>query len=477
MAHNFRRHIEKGLSPATCAFVSKAGSDASDGLTPDTPKKTILAACGCGRLNIIVGADVYPEQLGTACAGHDFYADGCVVLKGDAGQTLGNTNGDQVRFYDFIIFRYDAIPSGITTSQRHAFYYSCYIIGGRVASNGYGRTLFYDSTLKGMTIADSTSLSSGISLLRCNVLGTSVESRSFIQFSYFDSNSSLSVRDDASLPYPQNGDGGSGSLNIRCPITMDGVAYSSLADLQAARPGRLPASFSQEPFFNKPEKDDYTLKITSPHLNAGIGPRQLRLSSAWAVETDASPGESITAGNIRLRSVANPAVFVTPISTSNLIANAQGGIEVKPNSLGNNEGVITWNPRRIADAPTEINYYNFTTGLNFNADVATDAANPSPFNSNVPDYTNFTAGAAGRNPNRLTEQWRWSRSVAPDAGTASDWISGSVFLDFELFAAPWYNTNPIRGNGDPTFDWNAPRELPTATFVQSRWKLRQDRAL
>ena len=85
MANNFQRHITLGLPVGNCVFVSKAGADASDGLTPDTPKLTVLAGLQVARPILIIGAGVYEgEQVATAVIGKTVYADGTVVLQGDS---------------------------------------------------------------------------------------------------------------------------------------------------------------------------------------------------------------------------------------------------------------------------------------------------------------------------------------------------------------------------------------------------------
>ncbi|RIY06451.1 hypothetical protein D0T11_18600 [Hymenobacter rubripertinctus] len=262
--------------------------------------------------------------------------------------------------------------------------------------------------------------------------------------------------------------------NIRGQVGIVGGALLSPADFALNYPDQFIDCINAEPFFNKPEKQDFTLRLESPHLSRAIGPKHLRYAASFYFGTEAAENETITgggAGNTRLVGTAD-GQNVSLISASGLTRNAQAGLIVKPNSGGNFIGQIRSGRIRMGDVPIRLKAVRYAGGLNMNTDFpgtesGFQANQPEVFNNNVPKYTQPSAGSSGRNPNRLTYQMRWSTLPDPDAAADSDWQLNAVWLEFEWNQPPIWNNNPAvpKGNGSPDFD----NLNPANTAVVALW--------
>jgi hypothetical protein len=475
MAHNFRKHIELGLTTGAggnCCFVSKAGNDANDGLTPDTPKKSVNEAFTLRKPNVIIGAGVYANEewwRGLAFQQQgQIFGDGQVLIAGRPELALIVQGGDfGMSITDCAIFNYGTVMQLGSPAGFRCRLTRCFIIGGFIGSTQerYSTEITaVDCIFKNVIMSPEYQ---NVTFLRTILLNTIAYCNRSFTYSYTDSALTLKTND-----YDVRSD----FNNLRGAVTVDGVTYANLAAQKAAVPAINANSISALPQFNRAEADDYTLKLASPHLNLSIGPSTHRLVNAFYFETTAGEGQDITVNNTLLRSTANPIYTVALIQVVNLVAGRAGQLLIKNNSLGNAEGYYLTDRIRISETPVEVNNFPVASGLNFNSDFAPDTANPSVYNNNVPDYTPYALGSAGRNPNRLTQQWRWSRQLLPDVSAGADWQTGSVFVEFENNRPPRYNPATNIGSGDPAYDIISPNEAPVAKWVQLKGKLRNDYA-
>ena len=88
-------------------YVSKDGSDANDGLTPDTPFKTInrlyTVAGTMAGMRFIIGAGVYQEGYEGPAGGNNTFTigDGEVILRGNGSNAFRVTPvGGQVTYFE-----------------------------------------------------------------------------------------------------------------------------------------------------------------------------------------------------------------------------------------------------------------------------------------------------------------------------------------------------------------------------------------
>jgi hypothetical protein len=480
MAHNFRRTGGRGAD----TFIGKAGIPATANGTRDNPFAT-LAAYNGGPNDQIIGAGVYSDVGIIDYGTKKILGDGKVVFKGDGTGTFISMANDhlfediEIRDYEYLIYNQ---------------YENCHMLRC-ILRNGKGH-FFNGNSNFGYTLIDCIAINAVCELSGQGQIAPGVAA---VRNSLFLNGSVLDFQDAANINFPSNCYFDSSSkliqqsgsylpqrCNIRGPLQIAGVLYASLADAAVAYPALTTTlgNYSQDPRFNKPESEDFTLRLDSPHLNAGTGPSHLRFATSFYVEMigGASVGDLVTAQNCQLRSTANPLVVVAVLETNGLLWNSQGGISIKANTNGVYEGYILFDKIRISDVPQKIIRWRIIAGLNFNTDYPgtepTDnqqSANPDVYNNNVVDYSNYSSGAAGRNPNRLTEQFRWSNNPLPGVGPSdtSDWVTGGTFVEFEIDSAPEYNLSGYVGNGMPNFD--PVQALPVvARWIQPRVKLRNN---
>lgn len=458
MAHNFQRHITLGLDPATCAFVSKAGVDTNNGLTPDTPVATFAAALAVGRSNIIVGTGVYRRQKVEGFQRRNkFFADGTVTLLGTSQDSLLAMTDPDISFYDFVIAGYGVV---YTMNVGYAGFKPrierCLILGGILDTgfDSYDPLEVVSCTLVGVTSrVTNPGHSYQMSYYNCNLIGCTLQQGNLVNC-YVDATSTLTINEDNT---------NATNNNIQCPITIAGTTYPNLAAQRVAKPAINTNSINQSPKFNNQLRRDYTLLYSSPHLAPGIGPRHLRYAQGYYAQSLASPGELCTTDNTWLVNSADNSI-IQFLELTGFGWSGQGSLYVLENSNGNFEASYKTAPIQIAAVTQTLTYLSVLAGLNYDSDypAAETSFNsnlPESYNNNVPVLANYASGNASRNPHHLTIGMRWSTAQAPQDGTASSWVTGTDFLAFQINARPTWNQTTRRGNGDALFD-------PAAANVQ-----------
>lgn len=475
MAHNFRLHLS--LPVNSCAFVSKAGNDSNDGMTPDTPRLTMAAgrqaAANNNRSNIIVGTGTYAET-GTSGAqwGGYWQADGYVTVR--LPDFLSTDDTPFMTGFNFV-------PTNTRTTWNRGggggmSFQTCTFdrvdITGDDDGSFNNKFLYTDCTFTDCTGNNRAR----IHMLRCVVARGNFSWIHQFAYSYLSADSQAvfapGAGPDRSLTGPEydfnniQGQIAPGTLDGR--YRMVAGAFGPLADFRVAFPSAVANCINLTPYFNKPAANDYTLQLASSHLDLGIGPSHLRYALMYYVDFSGSVGDLCTLQNTRIRSSADGGI-INFLEIGGFTVNEQGGLVIVPNSSGNFEAYFTTDRIRLASNSQPVERLPFIFAANYDtnfpsSEAAFNAALPEVYNNNVPAYRTFGGGNAGRNPRRLTIQARHSPNLNPDVTNSGDWILGS-WIDYEINRKPTYNITGAIGNGHPDYDLT-----PTnVTQMVGRW--------
>ncbi|MDT3405095.1 hypothetical protein [Mucilaginibacter terrae] len=451
MANNFR-------VPATTNginyYISKAGNDANDGLTPDTPKLTysgvraaIVALQSPTVVKIIIGTGTYEEGVsGTPniAMGSTMVGDGNVVFKGTGAST----------------FSFNA-TQGITLNNLTLKDYGTISLNG-----GLSDCVFYNiSNQLILALSSIATRCKFISIINqtaifqynyCLFIDVNLSgNNSFFTNSYFNSNSRITLQSlnqvtAANIDYN----------NIMGMVrVLSTGTYKSLSTFKADNPGYFLNSFSAPPLFNNAAKLDFTLLPESLHLGAAqngvdnIGGTLLATALATDTSSEWKPD--------------NDAIISNSNNTPDLVFSGTD-LVLAPGKVW---GQITSAPILAAANPVQIQSINYNGFLLFNKSTS----GGSTSNNNVPDsavYAGNNSTGAG-NPDRLSYEMRWTDADAkPNATTNTDWIStplvsAGTFISFEWNVQPLFDSAGI-GNGSSLFNKNASPSPVNAKWVQIR---------
>lgn len=454
MANNFRvAAATNGLT----YYISKAGSDSNEGLTPDMPKLTyagVRAAIGAlsnpSVVKIIVGTGTYEEGIsGTPniALGSTMVGDGNVVFKGTGSNTFSFNATQGITLNNIIIRDYATVSLNGTISDCTFLNISTQLISA-----------LYSVAIrcKFISIINQTALFQYNYCLFIDVYLSG--NNSYFINSYFNSNSRITLQTlnqitAANIDYN----------NIMGMIrVLSTGTYKSLYTFKADNPGFFSNSFSAPPLFNNAAKLDFTLLSESLHLGAAqngvdnIG--GTLLATAFATDTSSE------------WKIDNGAVITSLNGTPDLIFSGTD-LVLAP---GKAWGQITSAPMLAAANPVQIQSINYNGFFLFNK----SAGISSTSNNNVPD-SSVTAGnhiSGAGNPDRLSYEMRWTDADAqPSANTDNDWIctplvTPGTFLSFEWNTQPLFDSFGI-GNGSAAFNKNASPSPVNAKWVQIRVSL------
>lgn len=448
MAHNFRFTVPFGY---TAYYVSKAGADTNDGLTPDNPKATIsgarnaIAALSTATLIIlIVGSGTYEEQLAPTsrmASGSRIVADGNVVVRGNGSNVFNIFTGVSVE--NIIFDNYASISlSGqiincvlknipaVTVSSVNAnnnIWINCTILG----ANLHDYSVFVDTTLQSVHV--------------------------YIRNCYFNANSYLT------LPVTEAAVNTMDYNNIMGYIRSGANGtYKDLAGFQADKPSLNTHSINSPPYFNNAAKLDFTLQSSSPHLNAAsdntknIGGTSYAVPSVFATDNEWKIVDNGGTAVISKSDGINPDLIISG-----------GDLVLAP---GKASGTITGAPKRISANPVTIAEMRCNGFFLFNKSMAGGSAT----NSNVPDAN---AEIGDENPDRLSYEMRWTdNDIQP--GSDTDWINANQgtpgnFMRFEWNKQPVFDNNGF-GNGSASFVSTGVTSPVSAMWIQRRITLRNN---
>lgn len=464
-------------------YVSTDGSDANAGNAPDAPFRSIGAAVTAASAGqtIVLGAGVYNENISIARRDLRFIADGTVVIEQISGTEnfiFSDAAQSVVTFTD-IIFR--GFISGSTyvgasgnlarVIANNCIFVNCRVRTNETASNGTNMLLtsciFVNSLIE---IFSTATVERGTQFIGCSLINTSVSnnetlaaggSQRIIRNCYVDAVSNIQWGATATQPIFENND-------YEGTMTIGASTYSLSQDVSgnpvALIPGTLDlasvaaytsvynTSFKQNPeWFNSMKGDFRSVLPSSPLIRRGVG--------------------GVNIGNVRSgtgKKYNVDAELTVPNATIIGLSNDAGDLVVT-SAVAYDAGTITSAPILISPTPQVVARVNFAQALVFNIAQAAGTSG----NKNVPIKTDYTAGTAGANPQRLTYEMRWTdQSAMPttDAGwTNNGYTAPGTWVVFELNTIPLVNNGGI-GNGDPAFN-SALTGRIAATWVEVRVRL------
>jgi hypothetical protein len=432
-------------------YVSKAGNDANDGLTPENAKATINGGLNLISANgqiLVIGAGMYEETINkTTTFSAIIRADGEVKLRGN-GNNIFTLSGATINFNNITFENY----LGVYCSNNSVFNNCTFVNNGTVGwSASSSTTLNYNYckfiNVTNITTNQGTNAGSGVVINYCIFINCTAYVVS-CNNSYFNSASSLRWRNPTGFNMDYN--------NIMCPIYIFGTAYPDLASQVSAQPTYNSNSINQNPKFNNVAKFDFTLQYDSPHLlRAGDGLTNIG-GTNYAVTSVFATGAEWSINN--------------PLSERVNIDQSGQDAVIKN---GQTSGYVASAPWKAFGNPTEIMQIAYNGVLLYNK----SAAGGSPSNNNVPDANVFAGADANGsgNPDRLSIEMRWSTSDEMPAQN-SDWTNGNYgatgeWYKFEINQQPklYFNAveNKYYGNGSASYQIGTAFTFPVV-WVQFR---------
>lgn len=367
MAHNFKLTGER--------YISKSGHDSNDGLTPDTPKRSITDANIPNGAPTVIGAGHY---IGGSLQGQhqrlNIVGDGKVILD----SISVNINR---YFYTGIHeanIEFRNMNIGVRECGLRKFIAKTCSLYGSVASASYGEAIILNSTLN---------MSSVFNTISQSVIVNTTGFLYYFNGNYVDKNTTLTLNSNsvAAIKY----------CNFRGVVKMNTTSngYVSFAykDLQVGTPqdngysagvewiseakltevgytgtiagwdANIATCINRDPLFNNESLEDFTLQAGSPHIGRGLNGSNI--GGTQTAYTTVNSGNGI--GDVE--------VIVSPeINTTNP--------EFFVLKEGETEGYIDY-IQKIASSPVTLGVIEPISLLNFN----TDFVGGSLENNNVPD--------------------------------------------------------------------------------------------
>lgn len=456
MAHNFRI--------AGDYYVSKAGSDANDGLTANTPKLTPQAAVNLipsGQTkSIVMGSGVYKQTLSWGGKTPYFVGDGTVILQGsgsdylDLSDTSGGTGlkGKNITIKGYVAVRFNFGNAGAIGFDLEDSFLFCNLIGTVNAPV----LNFRRTALVNITTSDLAG-SHLITISDCPLINCVVSNVAKFTNSYANQATTLSMRSTITpATFNHNNIRGNIIMNTGTVPASDGLSLSFAAH-KTAYPTYNARSFSADPKYNSVNKLDFSLKIDSPHLNN----TDTALSNIGGTDF----GLSYYTSSDQLK-VAGGALW------SN-VEQVLGDIKIVS---GQPSGTLTTAALSVAGYIAEINKIGYLGALTFNKSFSGGTQE----NTQVPDkdtYPNANVSGYG-NPDRLVVEARWStQDSAPTIDAQwenQQYVTAGTYSLFEWNQKPMLDSLG-RGNGDPLF--NPVTGAPIAArWIQLRITLRNNYA-
>jgi hypothetical protein len=442
-------------------FVSKAGNDAWDGNTRETPKLTLAAAMSVAgsTKTIIIGAGMYEEAFNSGSTQITAICDGTVKFRGTGSNTFNLRtvvlSGDVCIFENYASVSNTTLGSSYNSSQT----WFINITGAiKAPTVSYNRCIFINCPLVGSG-AVSTKIDSSI-FINSTHYAQGTGGNSGLTNCYFNSSSTIrytTAQTGGALVSSYN--------NIMGDIYIGTTRYADLASQIAADPTFNTNSFNQPPKFNNASKWDFTLASDSPHLNASSTGLSNIGGTSYATSSDMAVDFAWT-----LAGGAVVSKFGDGVNPDLILSGSDWVL-----APGKTWGQITSGPILVTSNPQTAGVINYNGLKLYNKSVAGGSAT----NNNVPD-ANAYAGAdasGGGNPDRLTFELRWTDSDSkPSYNADQDWPNGltgliapGAYTRFEFDKVPQFDAAG-KGNGDPAFN-QAVVYTPNYTYVQMRFTL------
>jgi hypothetical protein len=497
MAHNFKL--------TGTYYVSVDGSDSNNGLTKDTPKRTVQAGLNLMTTSnavLIVGAGVYQETITRIWTSgpNTIKADGKVVFEGNGSNfiylSIGGTGGatltvEGIEFRNYIgvevpdtsinpvfrncIFKCNTYLTGTPThtdciwlnanfyNSRSTGFQRCIFINSSIAQSGVSPSgviyanpciYFVDSILVNSIIRITPTT---INYLICNDFYNSTIIMNLVSVV-----TSGTIQDIYGRYYnlaiaTSTGTGTVGDPYGRPYTSGAGFDYTNH---KIAYPAYNAGSISADPQFNNIEAQDFTLQASSPVLGKASDSTNIG-GTKYAIRHSAK-GDAFNTSAVSVTSLSfygNDYQITSPATTGEVVS----------------APILVSSP-----TPKVVQKITYQGLLSFNKLISGGTFG----NINVPDAYTYTSSAqppnvAGANPDRLVYELRYSTQASqPTADAQWDnggyWTAGNYGV-FEWNTKPSIDTSYI-GNGDPTFNLAATPVYLNATWIQIKVKLRNNYA-
>jgi cytoskeletal protein CcmA (bactofilin family) len=495
-------------------YVSKAGNDSWDGLTPDTPKRTIQAALNLitsGTRYIIIGTGFYRESIvigPTSVSNIILIGDGDVILDGANSNfysvniiksvNQGYLEFKNLKISNYLSFSVSVESNNLTVGFRfeNCFLENCDTVSLRVPAWGASLIVtntkiincknFSTSLSATVSFSGNLAVNSNISIAGtlapfCSITNcyfdrysTIISTSNLTTFNYNniqDSNIILSFASTVTTGTYQDAYGRYYNLSIVGNNTTFeagtignpyyradtlGKAFS-YATHKILYPTYNVNSISEDPKFNDLLARDFTLQSGSPHIGRAsdginnIGGTRSAIRAAANSSSFSGSGATVDSG--------------LTFSYDNYVISGSAVT-----------GSVTSAPIFVSSSAKVIQEIDYNGLLAFNKTTSSFFSSGS--NVNVPDFDTYTSasGNPGANPDRLVYYMRLTTGSTQPVVDA-DWDNGNLWTrgDYNVFE---WNTKPSidiygRGNGDPNFVV-ANSSFLRATYIQMKVKLRND---
>jgi len=391
MANNFR--INGG------AYISKAGHDSNDGLTPDTPKKSINSSI-VATTAWIIGAGIYNAAgviFNTGGSNLPRYADGKVII--DFNNSTGTTgNLGIMPHYDF------HIRNSSTFQTHRANYTRCVFENVIITQSTDTSVLLFE---KCYIINSSANHSQGVyKLLNSIVLNSNLSINNVtgeFKNTYINKTSTISIITNFQVSRLLNN-------NIQGVITLEGINYA-IQDQLIGTPqdngyavgvewlteanlttngytgtiigwdAAVATCINRDPLFNDASKLDFTLQANSPHIGrafdgiSNIGGTEYSQSFYAGIS---NPNTLKLEGDADIDSTTNINDWVLqPTSTQGVI-----------------RAIV-----KVSDTTEELGEINYIGNYSFDSDQTGGTSgnfnvpDSKPVTNDYPDYTQTTSDA------------------------------------------------------------------------------------
>jgi hypothetical protein len=480
-------------------YVSIDGSDSNNGLTKDTPKRTVQAGLNLMTTNnktLIIGAGVYKETVSSTISSSTLIikADGEVIIEalntynsffsiGAFGFSFYNitfrnylrtdSTGSAINMYGPTYYNCKFINCNVivsTGSVNTSAFFDCQFIN--VTCNNYAlavvnftRCIFFNcqffSTQSPVTILKDCYLGKSSLILYNTATTTNINYNNFDDGFYLASGTASAVTTNTLLQdvngfyyNPSIASGGSGTISDPFGRSVTQYKAFNFINHRILYPTFNANSFSSDPKFNDIQAQDFTLQATSPHIaKASDGINNIG-GTKYATRYSAKGSEFNTS-----------AVSVSGLAFVGNDWTVSGGTT----------GEVVSAPILISSTTKVLQKISYNGLLEFNKLVTGGTAG----NRNVPDQDIYTTGTQGANPDRLVYYLRYSTQSAQPA-TNAEWDNGGYWTAGNYGVFEW-NTKPsidnaFLGNGDPAFNSGVTATFLNVTWIQLKVKLRNNYA-
>ncbi len=378
-------------------YISKGGHDTNDGLTPDTPKKSLPTTQT--QSNIIVGAGFYLSSFLFTATNGTIRSDGYVSIDFGAGNVTTNSSG--VNTYVGLVLRNANSMIGNAMVFTSCSFIDFNAVGSSSISTNPSFGVTTNCIFVNCLLVSRLRLRNSI-ILSSNILNSVLDR--YIDSCYFDFSSTITYDVNIDPAIFKNN-------NVQGLIILEGVKYAIqdqftgtpqdngyAADVYWLNEANLTANgytgtiagwdaavatcINRDPKFNNASKLDFTLQADSPHIG--------RASDGFSNIGGTEYAQSFYAGT------SNPNILLFEVSEAIDTTTNNNDWRLKP---GYNEGWIraiikvSNNDVQISSIPY-IGNYSFDSDQAGGSSTNMNVPDSKPITNEYPDYLTVTTQAA-----------------------------------------------------------------------------------